>query len=116
VSVAVVVVLCCQSKSSVLDADTQYYWLSTLRLLCIHANCLQQSAPDEISFVQYCLKYLMVPRSASTYRFLLTVLYALRTFKHLIKPGFRVQMHIEKKHGCTVIEDYHLFKPFCSVN
>jgi len=54
----------CQSTSSVTDADTQYYWLSTLRLLCIHANCLQQCEPEEISFVQYCLKHLMVPRSA----------------------------------------------------
>jgi len=56
-----------QSTSSVTDADSQYYWLSTLRLLCIHANCLQQCEPDEISFVQYSLKHLMVPRSAKRF-------------------------------------------------
>jgi len=110
------VVVCgwCQSTSSVLDGDTQYHWLSMMRLLCIHGNCLDQSAADEMAFVQYCLKYLMVPRY--TLNTSLSLLPHSITVKHFVEPGFRqtsdaswMQTKIGKKQEATNIKSYYSF-------
>jgi hypothetical protein len=66
-----------QVTDNIDDADARYYWLSSLKQLCLHADCLQRSTSDEELFVKHCLKFLLMPRSNIMHIYALRILYCL---------------------------------------